>query len=245
MFLTGSADLTDRLQSCPTFDPAEGREAVLEQSEVLSILWETDFDFMSEVLPPGVHPSIPPAVNWMFLRAATSPVGPFTLAQTRIVCRVGRVPRAFLSHAVVDSAEAAEFLTRHWAYQCSVGTVRLRHSYPMVTGEVSDAEGRLLLAVDLLDPDPFTGDVFLAPGLHLARQGDTDRLLEVSAKISHNRIDRGRPRLRAFEPGAWREPNLTLTTPVAGFSSRGDLTLPKIETSYDPYVPVRTWPAAS
>ena len=44
---------------------------------------------MEAMLPPALHPTLPPIVSWLVYRAISSPWGPFTLAQTRIGCRSG------------------------------------------------------------------------------------------------------------------------------------------------------------
>jgi hypothetical protein len=240
MFPMGTLDLADRLRTCPQVDPAEADELRLPAVDVLHVLHEVGSDGFTDLLPPALHPSIPPAVSWLFIHSAQSPVGEFTLAQTRIICRLGLKPRALLSGAYVDNPDAAELLNR-WGFGATVATVKLKAAYDRVQATVDTPDGNRLLGLELLDPTVFDGPAFIHPGLHLVQVPDGPRLCEVAPKIEFRRIDRGMPRVLSFDPAVWGEPRLRLTDPVAGVLAAGELILTKPETSLDPLVQIRGW----
>jgi hypothetical protein len=237
MFLSGSLDITDRLRTCPRFDPADSEQVVLEGVELLHVLWEIEDTHMEAILPPALHPSIPPAVSWLVIHCPQSPVGPFILAETRITCRTAIRPRGFLSAAYVTSEAAAGFLAARWGYNATVAEVELEHAYHDASAVVRRG-GDPILNVRLLDPTPFDGPVFIHPNLHLVQTADGPSIVEVMGKMAFRRIDRGRPEVLAFDPAAWGEPRLAITTPVAGVTGTGDLTLPAVNVFFDPVAPI-------
>jgi hypothetical protein len=238
MFLSGTLDVSERLRHCPSFDPSKAEQVMLENVEVLHTLWEIADDPMEAVLPPALHPSIPPAVSWLVTKVTASPVGPFVLAETRITCRTAIRPRGFLSGAYVTSEAAADFLASRWGYNAEVGTVELKTAYHEARAVVRRPDGQTILDLRLIDPSPYTGLLFVHPNINLVRTADGPRLVEVMPKAAFRRIDRGRPEVSAFDPSAWGEPRLQLTTPVAGASCVGDLVLPAVDVFFDPDVPI-------
>ncbi|MFD0392630.1 hypothetical protein ACFQ3Z_07155 [Streptomyces nogalater] len=103
------------------------------------------------------------------LRAAESDAGPFTLAETRVVCRSGARGRGFHVSDFIDGEEAARLLARRWGYRARPAAVALRLRYHGAAAEVR-ADGRLLLDARLLDPVPLApADLRFTDSMHLAR----------------------------------------------------------------------------
>lgn len=59
-----------------------------------------------EVLPPALHPIVPPAMSLLAWDVSDSPWGPFSAAFVRIVCRSGARARTFCVGAAASTAES-------------------------------------------------------------------------------------------------------------------------------------------
>lgn len=203
-------------------------EVVLEDVAILVVLSEFAADAIVDVLPPGLHPTIPPLVTFMTWQVGESPFGPFSLAQVRIECRSGARPRAFLVSAVADSAEVAEELSSRWGFRTQVGTVQVDRSYDRKTVAV-DLDGRTALDVEAVDPVPLRpADVQWISNMHASRTPRGLRLVQVDPTYDVVRAERARPTVRSFDAAAWGEPAIVPTTPVAASICSAKITLPRI-----------------
>ena len=79
----------------------------LPGAEILHLTFEVEEDPAVSLIPPALHPSIPPYVALWIARYPQSPLGPFALAQVRLVARAGVRPRGYLLGAYTDSEKAA------------------------------------------------------------------------------------------------------------------------------------------
>ena len=226
--LSGTADLGVLARGCPQLGSFAGEAVVLGDVETLQVLCEIESSLAQELLPPGLHPTIPGVVSWMVQRFADSPWGPFSLAQTRIECRSGVRPRGFLVGAVVDGDEARRALETRWGYRCRAGVVRLRRHYDEILGVVGD-DDLPELAVGLRDPTPLDGDyVQYVANMNLAETPSGLRLLQVDPGFDLDRSERGDPEVHDFDGEVWGVPELEATYPISASFTVGSVTLPPV-----------------
>lgn len=226
--LTGTADAGALGRWAPEI-PSFGTEpAVLGGVETLQILSEIERAGAEALLPPGLHPTVPPIVTWLIQRVAESPWGPFRLAQCRVECRSGLRPRGFLRAAFVDNAKAGTELASRWGYALAPGEVRLDRAYDRVEATVS-LNGVSILEVRLEDPTPLRSpDAFIVANVHLAHTPVGLRLVQVDPEFAVERAERGRPSIRRFEPAAWRGEGIRPSDPVSALFTIGQVTLPAL-----------------
>lgn len=241
MPLTGTRDLSSLNEAAPLLRSLEGEPLTLEGVEVLQLMYELDDSAMLSLLPPALHPTIPPTVTAVFWRARSSPWGPFELAQVRVGCRAGARPRALLLRAYCDNDAAREALADRWGFPTAPATVRLRHGYDRTVGTVV-TEGHSILEAYLIDPEPISGgDLQYIANLNLARvpaaEGARLRLVQVDPEYVIHRAERGRPELRGLEPSAWALDGAVVDWPVSASYAFCDIELPRIRYLVDPAQP--------
>jgi hypothetical protein len=223
--LTGTRDVA-QASGLPAWD--------LGEIEVAHINYEITQRGLRSTIPPALHPSIPPHLSWLLYRVADSEVGPFTLAQTRVGCRIGIKPRALLVSAVCDNAAAAAALRSRWGFRVCHGEVLLRRRTDQIEVRVAVA-GREILAVDVLDPNLLAGaGVPIAAGLNLADTPRGRRLLQVDPEYVITAADRGRPVVRGFDAAAWGDEDLEPSWPISGSYLRAQVGLPRLRYLTDP-----------
>ena len=217
--LEGAAAVMDSLDT----DPAR-----LEDVEVLTVTYETTAAAKERVLPAGLHPPNPPIVTIQVIACRHGPLGPFRMAQTRIGCRSGARPRAFLVSAVVDGEEAAHALSSRWGYFCRLGAVSMERFYDRVRTSAALA-GREILDVEAVDPVALrASDIQWIANMNLAHTPRGLRLVQVDAEFEVKRAERMRPAMHAFDAAAWGEPLLEPSYPVTATLAVADMTLPRL-----------------
>ncbi len=224
----------------PTLDPGPGPTWELRDVELVQVNWEVDDGPALELTPPALHPTIPAFASFFAGRYPTSPVGPFSLAQIRLVVRAGIRPRALTFGVVCDSPAAVEALRRHWGYPAVLGEVAFtgRHDRVEVTAAV---DGRPVLDVGITGPEVIgAADLMTFDNLHLVGLGDTGEaaLVQVDPEYAIHQADRGRPVLRLPDPDVFGlAGRLRLTTPIVGFAFRADTDLVPPRVRIDPLRP--------
>lgn len=188
-------------------------------------------------IPPALHPSIPPHLSWLVYRVADSDLGPFSLAQTRIGCRIGIKARGLSVGAVCDNPAVGEALGSRWGFRVVPGEVGVCRRADQI--EVSVATRlREILAVDILDPQLLAGaGVPIAAGLNLADTPHGRRLVQVDPEYVIASADRGRPVIRHFDATAWGDPNVVPSWPISGTFMRARVVLPALRFLTDPVDP--------
>jgi hypothetical protein len=196
--------------------------------ETLQVFCEIESAGADALLPPGLHPTLPPAVTWLVQRIADSPWGGFRMAQCRIECRSGLRPRGFLRGGVIDNAEAARALAARWGYALALGEVRLERSYDRVHATAHLA-GEMALDLELRDPSPLQGaDVFYVANVNLADTPRGLRLVQVDPDFEIERAERGRPVVRHFDPAPWGAVGVRPSHPVSASFTSANVTLPAL-----------------
>ena len=211
----------------------------LPEVTLIQVNWEVQHGPALALTPPALHPSIPPYVAAFAMRVPDSPLGPFTLAQMRLVVRAGIRPRGYCLGAVCDSEAAAAALRAGWGYPVEAGDVRLtvRHDRVTCVASVGDRE---LMEIAVGDPEPIAGaDLLPFDNLHLVRLGPaaSGAIVQVNPEYATHSADRGRPILRLPDPaGLGMAGGIRLTMAMTGFTFRADTTLPAVRFVMDPDV---------
>lgn len=237
MPLYGVRDTDAFLEHAPEMPDLETEALTLERVEVLQVMYELDEGWMQRLLPPALHPTIPPTLTFLFWKCAEGEFGPFQLAQVRIGCRAGARPRSFPLASWCDSEKATMALRARWGYNCRPGLVRLKRNYDRISGSVL-AGDRPVLQVSIVDPHPISGaDVAYTPNMNLARVSrdgtSVPRLVQVDPDYTFHRAERGRPVVDRFE----REPatgGVIPVYPVSGSYALCDISLPRLRYITDP-----------
>jgi len=226
--LSGTASIDLLAARVPTMASVAAPPLELATADVLQAMYETETATRQSLLPPGLHPTDPPIVNWLFYRCATSPWGAFAMAQTRIECRSGVRLRAFLVAAVVDNAAAAQALQCDWGFTVRAGEVSLQRYYDTTHVRVV-VDGCTGLELSIADPEPLAAsDVQYVPNMNLARTPNGLRLVQVEPRYQITRAERGRPLVRIFDGSIWGVPELRPIHPVSASLVAADVTVPSI-----------------
>jgi hypothetical protein len=225
--LSGTADVDALGALAPTVSTFPTEALVCPGAEVLQVVWEVwgAGDAREALLPPGLHPVTPPTLTWSWLRAPESVAGPFTLAQTRVVCRSGVRGRGFHIAGFIDNPDAARLLICQWGYRLTLGEVSLERRYDGTRGRVR-AGGKVVLDCGLTFPQPLSGaDLQYTDTMHLARTPLGLRLVQVECDYAFGPAERGRPTLAAFDVERWGEPRLRPSYPVSASSAVADVSV--------------------
>ena len=169
------------------------------------------------LLPPGLHPTLPPIATWLVQRVPESPWGAFQLAQCRIECRSGLRPRGFLRSGVIDnprrSRRAGRALGLRAARRARSGSL----AATIGSQPASALGGESILDVALRDPMPLRPeDAYTVASMHLAHTPRGLRLLQVDPQFEVERAERGQPLIRRFDASAWSSPGVQPCSPGVG-----------------------------
>jgi hypothetical protein len=214
----------------------------LKNAEILHLAFEVAEGPAEWLVPPALHPSIPPYATLAVARFPTSPAGPFALAQVRLVVRAGIRPRGYLLGAYTDSEQVANELRARWGFTIGLGTITLQARHDRVIGQVV-REGQTILDMELENPEQVSGtDVTYLDNLHLARVmengKETPVIVQVDPEYVFHSAQRGKPRLISLQADAWGGDNrLRCTNPMHATYCRCDTDMPKLRFGMDPSVP--------
>jgi hypothetical protein len=226
--LTGSADPRLLARGAATMDGFDTEPLKLLGVETLQIVFEMAREGAQALLPPALHPTLPPLVTWWVQRIADSPWGAFQIAQCRIECRSGLRPRGFLCAGVADHEAASAALARRWGYRLRAGAIHLDRSYHEIRAAVRCAD-RPILEAALRDPMPLRShDAYYVASMHLAHTPRGLRLVQVDPEFEVERAERGRPVIAGFDAAGWSADGVRPTHPVSASFSLAAVTLPAL-----------------
>ncbi len=237
MPLVGTRPAAD-LASGPLVTAPSAERLELPGAGILQLMYEIDSAAMTSLLPPALHPTIPPTLVFTITKVPGGPFGPFVLAEVKVGSRSGARPRGLLVRGYCDSATAIEALAGRWGYPLSLAECAFAKRYDRVQASVV-AGGATILDVALLNPDPISGnDVQYLANLNVARMvregAEVARLIQVDPDYAFHSADRGRPLLGAFDASAWGLAGATPYYPVSASYCVADITLPEIRYLVDP-----------
>lgn len=242
MPINGKLDVGARVDRLPLLSGFDTDPWELPGAEILLLSFEVSEGPAEGLIPPALHPSIPPYALLSVARYPHSPVGQFSLAQVRLVARAGGRPRGYLLGAYTDSEPAAGELHARWGFHAGLGVCSLDARHDRVLGRVM-CEERTILELGLENPELIAGeDVTNPDSLHLVRtpeQGEEKPLLiQVDPEYVFHHAQRGRPSLISMEAEAWdADQRLACNYPIAASYVRCDTDLPRLRFGLDPSVP--------
>jgi hypothetical protein len=240
MPLFGTLELRSATPGAPRLPHLDTDAWTLPQAEILQLAWEVRGDVM-RLLPPALHPAIPQYMTFVVTRYPQTPVGPFVLAQCRLMARAGAHPRGYVLGAVTSTPEAARDLASRWGLPAEPGSIVWQRYHDQVAVSVS-RDGALILGAALLDPEPISpGAVQYIHSVTLAlgpEGGGKPVLVQVDPHYTLHRAERGRPKVTRFDAAAWHAEGLSLANPIAASVTTADTDLPQIRFVMDPEVPV-------
>lgn len=226
--LSGTANIETLGKRAPTVTSFAAAPLVLEQADVVQVMYEIDSGQRLALLPPALHPTDPLLINWLVYRCDASPWGAFALVQTRIECRSGLRLRACLIQAVVDNPAAAAALAHDWGFTVRVGAVALRRYYDATRVRV-ELDGAPALELAVGDPDPLgPSDIQYVANMNLAHTPRGLRLLQVEPRYRVTRAERAVPQVALFDGSRWGIPNVQPLYPVSASVAVADITIPSI-----------------
>ena len=238
MPLVGTRDLSPILAASAIVPVGKEEHWELPGPQILQLMYEIDDSGMTSLLPPALHPTVPPTLVFTVMRVPDSPAGPFVLAQVRVGCRSGARPRGFSAAAYCDSPRATEALRRNWGYPLEVAECSLVKRYDRIDAEVTTAASTVL-KLSLMNPEPIGGnDLLYLSTLNVAkveRDGVVSgRLVQVDPDYVFRSADRGKPQLEAFDAAAWQLEGASTNWPVSASYAVADITMPALRYLVDP-----------
>jgi hypothetical protein len=237
----GTLELPSVVDRLATMRDLDTEAWLLPGAEILQLAFEVP-RATGALLPRAMHPAIPPYATIWVTRYHESPVGPFTLAQLRLMARAGAHPRGFVLGAIASTVDAATALRERWGFPVVPGRVTLtrRHDRIMAT---ATRDGVAVLDCELIDPEPISGsDVQYIHSVTLAHAPLDDKagplLIQVDSRYTFKKAERGRPHVGVLVPPAWGAGPLQLLNPIAATVTSCDTDLPRIRFVMDAEVPV-------
>jgi hypothetical protein len=221
--LRGTAEIDVVAANAPYVATPAAEPLFIPRAELLQVAWEVAATDRDAMFPPALHPVNPPVVTFSFLRARECTQGPFTLAETRLLCRSGIRTRGYHIGAFVDNAEVATTLSTGWGYRVAVADVTMSRRYDGATGQVA-VDGALALLAGHASPRALSpSDLQYTSTMHPARLDRGLRLLQVERDYQFVHAERGDPFVAAFDAVTWGEPRLRLSHPVSASSAVADV----------------------
>jgi Acetoacetate decarboxylase (ADC) len=237
----GTLELTRVVDRLPTMRDLDTEAWPLPGAEILQLAFEVPRATES-LLPRAMHPAIPPYATIWVARYSESPVGPFTLAQLRLMGRAAAHPRGFVLGAVASTPEAATAVRERWGLPVVPGKVTFTRRHDRVTATVV-RDGVTVLDCGVIDPDPISpGDVQYIHSVTLAQaplDGKTGPLLiQVDSRYTLKKAERVRPHIGTLVAPGWNAGPLRSLNPIAATVTSVDTDLPRIRFVMDVEIPV-------
>jgi hypothetical protein len=231
----------DAFNGGPLVSQLDAETWTLPGCGILQLMYEVDAEAMTSLLPPALHPTIPPTVVLTVTNIPESPAGAFVLAEAKVGSRSGARPRGLLVSGFASTQAGADAFASRWGYPLKVADVSLMKRYDRVVGTVS-MNGKTVLDMTLLNPEPIAGnDIQYLANLNTARikrdGAEVARLIQSDPDYVFRSADRGKPHLEAFDAAAFGIDGAVPVYPVSASYAVADISMPEIRYLVDPAKP--------
>jgi hypothetical protein len=243
MPLFGQLDLPAVVPELPDMPDLDTEAWELPGAQFLSLALEVEAGVVDPLLPRALHPAVPRYVTLFVSQYPESPVGPFRLAQLRLMARAGVHPRGYVVHAYTNHAPATMALRRRWGFPVETADdIRLRVHHDRIVAAV-ETGGQSLLDCALTHYEVVAGtDINYISSVHLAQvTGGAPAgpcLVQVDPRYTIHKAERGRPELSRLHAEAWHVQGFRVVHPIIGTFTTVDTDLPRIRFIMDPELPV-------
>ena len=223
--LIGTGEPDALAKGAPTIASFDAEAVTFRDVVFVQALFEIRSPGMCEMLPPALHPTLPPVAGFSVFDVPDSAWGPFKLAQLRIECRSGLRPRGLLVCAVTDNELAKKALGEQFGFRMRSGGVELARSYDETRLRVTVDERDWLVA-SMRGPKRIgEGDMQFVSSLHPAHTPLGFRLVQVDTRYAVSRAERAPLDLERFDGAAWGESRIDPSLPLPGVIGIADITL--------------------
>src|SRR5216683_651832 len=208
MPLFGPLNLQTVLPRLPEMRAFETEPWELPGADILHIAFEVAQEAADASLPRAMHPAVPRYVTCILSYFPQTPVGPFHLAQLRLMGRAGVHPRGYVLQAYTDTPAATQALRQRWGFPADTAEeVALRTHYDRVFATVVKG-GQKILDVALSQSETVSGaDIQYISSVHLAQVTGIDtpgpKLVQVDPRYTFHKAERGRPVLHYLDEAPW------------------------------------------
>jgi hypothetical protein len=236
----GALDVAARSTALPRVVALAHESWRSDQTEVLNFVYEIDDREALALIPRALHPTIPLYANLMLLHHASSPVGPFALAELRIVTRAGMHQGGYTIGGFCDSAPAIAYLRDHYGWPLAPGEVSIQRKHYAVLGRVS-AGGKAVFEGWLEKAESISpGDLLYPVSLHLALHDGEPCLIQTEPVYVPERAERGTPRVQRFDAAAFGDGRVAFTNALPATWIRGTFELRPVRWVMSPDQPAVT-----
>ena len=247
--ISGTASVDELAAGAAEIESFGSEPITLSGVTGLSLVAELRRGAREEVLPPGLHPIVPPAMSLLAWDVGDSPWGAFSAVSVRVVCRSGARARTFCVGAAASTDDAVSGLRSQLGFPAKRAEVALRRHYDGVDltvasgGAVGDDTAHRngagpMLAVSALDPDPLSvGDLQHVGSMNLAHTPLGLRLVQIETHHMPSRVERLAARIDAFDAEAWGQRLLDPYWVVSCSVSLEDIEIAAIRFVCDPAKP--------
>ncbi|MFO0687302.1 MAG: acetoacetate decarboxylase family protein [Myxococcota bacterium] len=223
--LVGTGDPRALEKDAPTLARFDAPELALPDCVFVQALSEIAAEPMCAMLPPALHPTLPPVVSFGAFDVPDSAWGPFRLAQVRIECRSGLRPRGLLVAAVVDVEAARVGLAERFGFRTLAGEVEIARAYDATRLRVVRG-GAVWLSLAIRAPQRLgESDTQFVSSLHPAQTPRGFRLVQVDVEHAVRRAERGAIEIEAFDAAAWGEARIRPSYALPAVVGRADVTI--------------------
>ena len=232
--LSGQSDPEAHAAGAPAIETVSAESVNLQEVEIVQVLCEASTGSITALLPPALHPTIPGIVGWLAYQCPNPPWGPFRMVQTRIQCRSGNRPRAFLLSAMIDNADAGRALSAGWGYRLHPAEIFFRRSYASTEISVRQAENEIL-SLNLQEPRMLAPEApQFVSGMPPTLMPSGYRLLQCDVRHVLSRAERATSVEVDFSGDSWGSSRVTPLHIVSGAIGVGEITFSSPRYAYRP-----------
>ena len=225
--LSGVVKLEESAAKLPTISSFDIEPVDLSNVEIIQLQYELSASRIESLLPPALHPTLPPLGLWTCWSVADSPWGLFELVQFRLSCRSGARPRTLLLSAATNNEHAANSLAQ-WGLNCRVEEINFIRGYETAQFQVHQSS-ELTLSAEAQDPEPLTAtDIQFFASMHPANTPNGLRLVQFDPTYEVQRAERYEPNLKHFNARAWGYEQAIPSYPVIAWGVNANIHLPQI-----------------